>query len=816
MARLLAAAYFCVAFLAAAPVLADAAAPAAGTDVMAAQKPVLEGYAHDVQTLASNVEDGKDDDSRLVELRQKLDDLAQNILQAAVTFRPRLDQVNARLEQIGPPPAEGKPAEAQSVTDERKALQDEKAAINDVLDKAQKSWVQAYQLIGHIGDLRRDLFTRTLSKRYDIRSALSAQTLKDFRGEVSDLYARLASWLHFVMQFELRAMLLATFFALAAVAALLIGGRHVFGRLIFADPQIEQPSYITRLSVAFWSTLLPSAALAVFLSGTYFLYAYYGVLRSDIAEIVVTLFNVIAVVFMVYRLTHAVFLPALPNWRLVPVSSQGARTLLRLTFLMVLFTGLDHVLSRISVVMGSPLSLTIAKNLLATVAVGALVIAVGLVRPLEDEQRNPRPWPAIMRYGIVALGTVTLGAAILGYIGLARFIVQQLVVTAATLATMYIGYLSARAVGDLGALRETGLGAALTRRFGLDDKAVDQLGLVFSISINLLVLCIGIPVILLQWGFQWSDVGHWVYSVASEIRIGSVSFSLIGILTGIIVFVIGYVLTRWLQSWLDGSVMTRGRVDSGVRNSIRTGVGYAGIIIAALIGLSAAGINLSSLALVAGALSLGVGFGLQNVVSNFVSGLILLVERPFKAGDWIVAGNITGTVKKISVRATEIETFQRQTVILPNSELINSAVGNWTHRNKLGRVEIPVSVAYGSDARKVHKLLVEIAASHPLVLKNPAPFVVFTGFGNSSLDFEIRVYLSDILDMLAVQNEIRFSVVETFKREGIEIPFPQRDIHIRSGLDGMSRMMANGAEAEAAQAPVRQGRRRRPDPDAPG
>ena len=143
--------------------------------------------------------------------------------------------------------------------------------------------------------------------------------------------------------------------------------------------------------------------------------------------------------------------------------------------------------------------------------------------------------------------------------------------------------------------------------------------------------------------------------------------------------------------------MARGRVDVGVRNSIRTVVGYAGVALAALIGVSAAGIDLSNLALIAGGLSLGIGFGLQNVVSNFVSGLILLAERPFKVGDWIVAGPVSGTVKKISVRATEIETFQRQTVILPNSELINSAVANWTHRNKLGRVDIAVNVAYGSD-----------------------------------------------------------------------------------------------------------------------
>ncbi|WP_292435392.1 mechanosensitive ion channel domain-containing protein, partial [Mesorhizobium sp.] len=261
-------------------------------------------------------------------------------------------------------------------------------------------------------------------------------------------------------------------------------------------------------------------------------------------------------------------------------------------------------------------------------------------------------------------------------------------------------------------------------------------------------------------------------------------------------------------------------------NSIRLAVGYAGVALAALVGISAAGIDLSNLALVAGALSLGIGFGLQNVVSNFVSGLILLAERPFKVGDWIVAGDISGTVRKISVRATEIETFQRQSVILPNSNLINNAVGNWTHRNKLGRVDIKVGVAYGSDVKRVHAVLLGICRAHPMVLKNPEPFVLFANFGPAALEFEIRVFVADVLNGSIVQNDIRFAIFDIFEDEHIEIPsapravveskkresWPIDDDKIEAEFAERERLEAEAAAEQARLAKTKR-RGRKPDPD---
>lgn len=784
---------------------AGIAQPATSTEVQD-RRAVIDDLSKQLTDLNGAVQENLENDAELLEIRLKLEQLDDGVLEGAQTLQPRLGEINSRLEQIGPPPGEGTPAEPPAVAQERNLLLAERAEINLVIGAAEKLAGQSKNLIEKIGVTRRELFNRRLYKRYKISDALNAEVYAAFKEESRELSQLFSNWWQYISGFKLPSFFGSALLSLFVAAVLFFGGRRMFRGLLERDKGQTDPSYLSRLSVAFWSTFVQTVAVAAFFAATMLFFDFFGVIRGDIADILVSFSVVLTILFFIQRLANAVLSPKLPNWRIIDMRSHSARTLVWLISAMAVVTGIDYLLTTISSVLDSPLSISVAKHFFATVTVGFLVILIGLVRPFGRDV-SPRPWPLHIRYVLFAIGGLPIIAALLGYIGLARFVSQQIVMTSGILTAMYIGYLSSRAVAQEGALAGTRLGSIVAERYEHEDGKVDRLGLGISLLIKLFILVTGLPLILLLWGFQPGDIQAWVLRSATEFRIGSISFSLIGILTGLLVFIAGYFLTRKFQKWLDDSVMARGRVDSGVRNSIRVAVGYCGLALAAIIGISAAGIDLSNLALVAGALSLGIGFGLQNIVSNFVSGLILLAERPFKVGDWIVAGTVEGTVKKISVRATEIETFQRQTVVLPNSELINSAVGNWTLRNRTARVEIPVGVAYGTDPELVRSVLLEIGKGHPQALKNPEPHVLFLNFGDSSLDFELRLFLSDVDHFLTIRSEIRFQIAEAFAAHSIEIPFPQRDIHIKSPPGQTN--IPTGSEAMETKGKAARSRRRK-------
>ena len=267
-------------------------------------------------------------------------------------------------------------------------------------------------------------------------------------------------------------------------------------------------------------------------------------------------------------------------------------------------------------------------------------------------------------------------------------------------------------------------------------------------------------------------------------QLGQTWVSLASIVEFVVVILAVVLTSRMVRRLLRTRVLAHTKLDQGQQYSIARIVSYIVLVLGFFIGLETIGINLSSLAVIAGALGVGIGFGLQNIVSNFVSGLIILAERPIQIGDRIDLGNNTvGKVERIGARATHVLTNDNIVVIVPNSEFISGRVINWTHIDPRVRFHVPIGVGYNSDPHVVEKLLLEVAGANPSVLKTPAPTVVFKEFGASALNFELRVWSVDMAHRAgSLESQLNFAIWDKFKASGIEIPFPQRDLHVKEPI----------------------------------
>lgn len=328
---------------------------------------------------------------------------------------------------------------------------------------------------------------------------------------------------------------------------------------------------------------------------------------------------------------------------------------------------------------------------------------------------------------------------------------------------------------------------SLRKRIGVKEREFIPGSFWFRVTFAFLIWSAFLVGLLKIWGLPDASLLSLRDSVFSGFEVGTVKIVPLKFVSAILTFAMLLSIIGWVKRRMDKSWLKHSRMDHASKESMISLSGYLGVAIAGLIGLSIAGVELSNIALIAGALSVGIGFGLQNIVNNFISGVILLFERPIKTGDWVVVGGTQGYVKKISIRSTQIQTFDRSDVIVPNSELISTQVTNWMFKDKIGRVIVPIGVAYGTDPQQVKQILLDIAYQSPQVItKSPIiskPWVLFTAFGDSSLNFELRCYIKSVDERLGVISDMNFAIEAALRQAGIVIPFPQRDVHIIAGND---------------------------------
>jgi small-conductance mechanosensitive channel len=290
-------------------------------------------------------------------------------------------------------------------------------------------------------------------------------------------------------------------------------------------------------------------------------------------------------------------------------------------------------------------------------------------------------------------------------------------------------------------------------------------------------------------GSIWENLKGIIYNIreffsATLFNIGQTEISLGGVIYFFVSLFLLFYLSGKLTQLLIEKVLARYPIDLGVRQSIGTIIRYLIILIGLIVIIQSAGVDLSTLGILAGALGVGIGFGLQNITSNFISGIIILFERPIKVGDRIEVGEVTGDVVNISSRATTIITNDNIAIIVPNSNFISDKVINWSHNGRSVRFNFPVHVSYREDPEKIKKLLIEVANSNTGVLKVPTPDVLFDEFGESSLQFILRIWTSEYIDRPRVlKSQLYYAIFKKFRENGVDVPYPQRDLHLRSGFD---------------------------------
>jgi potassium-dependent mechanosensitive channel len=319
----------------------------------------------------------------------------------------------------------------------------------------------------------------------------------------------------------------------------------------------------------------------------------------------------------------------------------------------------------------------------------------------------------------------------------------------------------------------------LRKAVGLDDKQSFP-GLSTLRFLLVLGIWTGFALLMMKlWGVPDALLQRLYIGFSSGFQIAGLHITPSKLIIALLIFALLLQVSSRIKETLEKRWLPASKLDHGAREATATIFGYAGFMVAVLITLSAAGLDLGKLAIVAGALSVGIGFGLQNIVNNFVSGLILLFERPISTGDFVTVGETEGFVRRISIRSTEIETLDRRSVIVPNSDLISGRVTNWIRNDTYGRVMLEIGVAYGSNLKQVTEILSEIATGHPDVINNSQtqPSVYCTSFGDSSINFRVYVVVGNFRQRLQVAHDINLQIAEAFAAQGIEIPFPQRVIH---------------------------------------
>jgi small-conductance mechanosensitive channel len=726
--------------------------------------------------------------AEIEQLRLEAIEVRDSAAGAAAAARDELISLRTllgKLEPVVPPDAkpdrksrDARVDEPDDVRQERERLRSQVALIEGRVRQAELAHARAELLIQQLGRLRGETFVRTLLRKASspFAPATWEQAWVDFGDVVVQQRAAAAVW------FDNDAAA----GPLSAAPVALIGSfvtvglwwwirrlRQLHGR----DSGIAEPTYRQRVVAAaldgVGSVAAPVLALlflmVVFRSGNPGAATTWFVTRTAIG---------LAIALLASGIGESALAPMRPVWRIAPFDDGAARTLShrlrRLAWAYAILVSLHGFL--IPPYPDRPALQALTVLLFVAVAVPLTIPvfrAEAWRRGRADDDGSHRPlggraWAA-GRHLITLITLLSLGAAVLGYSNLAGHLYDSLLFSLIAIVLAIVVRQAVHDVVETASAPDTPSGRWMRQAMGLapDSPLKGRLLLLLALDIILFaVLSVVLPAI---WGVPSDDIVDWMWRLLTGLKVGGHTISLVAILIGVAVFVLALAALQVLRRAVRERVLPSMEINQTVQYTIDAGLNYVGIVAAALLGITALGVDFSNLALIVGALSVGIGLGLQGIANNTISGIILLVERPIKVGDWVTVGRHEGSVKRINIRATELQTAQRASVIVPNSEFLQTSVINWTYADSMSRVDIPITVVHGSDLAKVEAALMKAATDNPLVATTPKPFTVFSKIAPNGLEWELRCFLRNIATTPVARTQLNHAVLDNLAAADIDL-----------------------------------------------
>ena len=722
-------------------------------------------------------------DADLQRLRAENDPLGV-ALQAAITdLTPRLAASAKRLAELTPKTkdkdnAAGPAPETDAAAAELASEKQKHDALDANLRTARALLLKVDDNAIRIGEKRRALFAReTFAQSSSVFSPrLWLNVWSEVPPVAAEITATVGDW--FATLPGRIAPLQATVGAalVALVGLLAIPLRQIARRVIFRNPQAGAPSRLSRAIAAAWTmallSVLPLLALWA-LSAALVAFELTGQKTQGVIE---AIFDAARLLILGNAVGRAMLAPNAAAWRVVRVSDRTARIIFRDGMILAAIWASERLVEPAADV-GASLNIAVAGR-----ALGATLVALVaghmlwrlMPRQVSDSPAAAQadPWAPARTLAWTA-DLVVFGAVATGYIAFATFLINQAVALLIIGCVLYLIDVIVHDGTDAVLDPEAAVGARLRAMVGLKRNVLGQIAVVVQGVARVVIVIVAAAAVLEPWGVQSQD---WFVSLRAAyfgFGVGGVTLSLSSLLAAAVAFAVVLFVTRLIEAWLTGRLLPQTGLDAGVSNSISTIFGYVGATVAVLLAAAQVGLDLQKIAIVAGALSVGIGFGLQSIANNFVSGLILLWERGIRVGDLVMVGPDQGFVRRINARATEIETFDRATVIVPNSSLVSGVVKNWVNPDRVGRILIAINVDYDSDVEKVRELLIDAAKSHDLVLKIPAPSVAFADFGDWAFKFNLICFVDDVETAGRTQSELNFDILRRLREANLRIPTPQ-------------------------------------------